>query len=51
MCACYLIYYYDMEPWDAIRTSAVTIQALTTSCAFAAKNDNCSSNSTQIIEH
>ena len=19
MCACYLIYYYDMEPWDAIR--------------------------------
>ena len=18
MCACYLIYYYDMEPWDAI---------------------------------
>jgi hypothetical protein len=19
MCACYLIYYYDMEAWDAIR--------------------------------
>ena len=19
MCACYLIYYYEMEPWDAIR--------------------------------
>ena len=24
MCACYLIYYYDMEPWDAIRSSGVT---------------------------
>ena len=19
MCACYLIYYYDMEPWESIR--------------------------------
>ena len=30
MCACYLIYYYDMEPWDAIRSSAVTTQEITT---------------------